>query len=163
MKSKTKPRYLEGKYAEPNDWLIHAAFESVCQFVECGDMGIVCWYDSDEDIDEHSSQEHVREHRQAKKDILELYEYWKERNHKDFKNKNDPMQAKGVPKLKIETKKIKGSKCSKMRFKCGDGSKGDEKKYKKALDAHIKWEKEFYKKEEIMLIKIVKIRHYLQA
>lgn len=163
MKPKTKPRYLEGKYANPSDWLIHASFEALCEFVECGDMDIVGWYDSDEDIDEHSSQKYVNEHRQAKKDILELYDYWKERNHKNFEKKNDPIRAKGVPKLKIKFEKVKDAKASKIIFKHGDGSKEDEKVYMKALKDHMKWEKEFYKKEENMLIKLVKIRHYLWA
>jgi hypothetical protein len=140
-----KMKYLEPGYHDATEILIHSMFQVLCDFIEKEKPDEIVAWDSDE------------EHKHARKEMQELYDWWKERQNRD---KLDPIHQPDIKSPSMKFTPVEGKKdLSSMEFV--HESPEDKAKWEKACDESSAWEIKCEKEDEEMMIRLSKIRGFL--
>jgi hypothetical protein len=149
-----KLEYLNPGYHDADEILIHAMFQSLCNFIEKEKP--------DEIVDWNSDPEH----KHAWEEMQEMYNWWKERKNRE---KHNPLLGPDVksPDFKFTPtdEKIinpinqKEESTSTMEFV--HDSKEAEERWEKACIDFDKWEEKCNKEDEENMIRLIKIRSFM--
>ena len=140
-----KMRYLKPGYHDATEILIHAMFQVLCDFIEQERPDEIVNWDSDEP------------HRNARKEMQVLYDWWKARQ---TRNELDPIHQPNVKFPSMKFSPIEGrDDVSKMDFV--HESPEAQAIWEKACDDSGIWEEKCDKEDEEMMIRLSKIRGFL--
>ena len=140
-----KMRYLEPGWHDKDQILLHSMFEILCRFIEDEKAGEIVDWNNDEI------------HKDAWKEMNDLYNWWEERQNRD---KQNPILQPDLkhPEMKF-TPLNDGSDCSSMEFV--HESPEDKVKWEKVCDDCSEWELKCEKEDEEMMIRLIKVRSFM--
>jgi len=140
-----KLRYIKPGWCDKDEILIHAMFEVLCRFIE------------DEKPDEIVDWNSDEEHKFARKEMQELYEWWKKRQDRE---KEDPIFQEGIKSPHLDFVDYKDdSEFHEVEFNYINEE--EKEKWNKACDESAIWQDKCNKEDEEMMIRLIKIRYFM--
>jgi len=151
-----KMRYLKPGYHDADERLINAIFEVLCDFMENEKPDEIVNWDSDTG------------HKHAWSEMTILYKWWT--GIRQFRDDYNPLFFPGIeaPSLEFSDRTteqilnpITGKKEYTRELHFKHTSKEAEERWHKACEECTVWEEKCDKEDEEMMIRLIKIRHYL--
>ena len=132
---------LNKGWHDTDELLLHAAFQLLVDFIE------------KEHPDKMTDWSFDQTHRQAWKDIIKLYKWWKHKRP----NRKNPIEDKNIRRPPFVTRKV----LSKQYCEIVPPDRKKYSDYYRALKKQIKLEDNWYREDELMLHKLIEVRKYL--